>query len=224
MDDLLNDFLTETGENLTELDVALVRLERTSDDAGTLSLIFRLVHTVKGTCGFLGLPRLEAVAHHSENIMGRYRDGSLKVAVQDVSLILEAFDRIKEIVAGNAFHRPTGGYIGVVNVGLDDNWLGNHLALANLYGFGRLAWDPNLTSKAIVEEWTQLTFGDNPAVAQAISQIQLASWKVYESYTGVLGLQTLTNILGSHYGPAPQVQEEQQQPTDRERQQTAARV
>jgi len=119
----------------------------------------------------------------------------------------DRFTPVKEIVAGNAFHRPTGGYIGVVNVGLDDNWLGNHLALANLYGFGRLAWDPILTSKAIVEEWTQLTFGDNPAVAQAISQIQLASWKVYESYTGVLGLQTLTNILGSHYGPAPQAQE-----------------
>ncbi|MGA8270535.1 MAG: alpha-glucuronidase family glycosyl hydrolase [Candidatus Sulfotelmatobacter sp.] len=114
---------------------------------------------------------------------------------------------VKEIVAGNSFHRPIGGYIGVVNVGLDDNWLGNHLALANLYGFGRLAWDPNLTSKAIVEEWTQLTFGDDPTVVKAISQIQLASWKVYESYTGVLGLQTLTNILGSHYGPAPQSQE-----------------
>ncbi len=114
---------------------------------------------------------------------------------------------VKQIVAGDSFHRPTGGYIGVVNVGLDQNWLGNHLAMANLYGFGRLAWDPNLTADAIIEEWTRLTFGNDPAVVQTISQIQLASWKAYESYTGVLGLQTLTNILGSHYGPGPESQE-----------------
>ncbi|MGA7294751.1 MAG: alpha-glucuronidase family glycosyl hydrolase [Terriglobales bacterium] len=114
---------------------------------------------------------------------------------------------VKGIVAGDSFHRPTGGYIGVANVGLDQNWLGNHLALANLYGFGRLAWNPNLTSKAIVEEWTRLTFGDDPIVLQTVSRIQLDSRKVYESYTGVLGLQTLTDILGSHYGPGPQSQE-----------------
>jgi two-component system chemotaxis sensor kinase CheA len=53
MDDLLADFLTETNENLAELDVALLALERTPDDAATLSLIFRMVHTIKGTCGFL---------------------------------------------------------------------------------------------------------------------------------------------------------------------------
>jgi alpha-glucuronidase len=114
---------------------------------------------------------------------------------------------VKEIVAGNSFHRPTGGYIAVVNAGLDENWLGNHLALANLYGFGRLAWNPNLTSQTIVDEWTRLTFGNDPVVVTAISQIQLASWKAYESYTGPLGLQTLTNILGSHYGPGPESQE-----------------
>jgi alpha-glucuronidase len=114
---------------------------------------------------------------------------------------------VKEIVAGRSFARPRGGFIGVVNVGLDQNWLGNHLALANLYGFGRLAWNPNLSSEQIVDEWTQLTFGNDPAVLGTIAQIQLASWKVYESYTGVLGLQTLTNILGPHYGPGPESQE-----------------
>ena len=114
---------------------------------------------------------------------------------------------VKQIVAGESFHRPFGGYIGVVNVGLDQDWLGNHLAMANLYGFGRLAWNPNLTAKAIVDEWTQLTFGNDPVVVQTISGIQLASWQAYENYTGVLGLQTLTNILGSHYGPAPESQE-----------------
>ncbi|MFZ0292246.1 MAG: alpha-glucuronidase family glycosyl hydrolase [Candidatus Sulfotelmatobacter sp.] len=114
---------------------------------------------------------------------------------------------VKQIVAGESFHRPLGGYIGVVNVGLDQDWLGNHLAMANLYGFGRLAWNPNLTAKAIIEEWTALSFGNDPVVVQTISRIQLASWQAYEHYTGVLGLQTLTNILGSHYGPAPESQE-----------------
>jgi alpha-glucuronidase len=114
---------------------------------------------------------------------------------------------VKQIVAGKTFQRSTGGYIGVVNVGLDQNWLANHLALANLYGFGRLAWNPNLTSTAIVEEWTRLTFGNDPVVLKTVSEIQMASWKVYESYTGVLGLQTLTNIVGAHYGPGPESQE-----------------
>ena len=74
MDDLLADFLTETNESLAELDLALVTLERTPDDAETLSQIFRLVHTIKGTCGFLGLPRLERVAHAAENVLGKVRD------------------------------------------------------------------------------------------------------------------------------------------------------
>jgi alpha-glucuronidase len=114
---------------------------------------------------------------------------------------------VKEVIAGARFRRPLGGYVGVANVGLDDNWLGNHLAMANLYGFGRLAWDPNLSSKAIVDEWTRLTFGCDPLVVATVSRIQVASWKAYESYTGPLGLQTLTDILGSHYGPAPESQE-----------------
>ena len=70
MDDLLADFLTETHEGLAALDAALVRLERTPDDQPTLSEVFRLVHTIKGTCGFLGLSRLEAVAHAAENVLG----------------------------------------------------------------------------------------------------------------------------------------------------------
>ena len=114
---------------------------------------------------------------------------------------------VKDVVAGTRFRRLVGGYIGVANVGLDENWLANQLALANLYGFGRLSWNPNLTSKAIIDEWTRLTFGNDPLVVENVSKIQLASWNAYENYTGPLGLQTLTNILGSHYGPAPESQE-----------------
>ena len=102
MDDLIADFLTETNESIADLDVALVKLEQTPDDKETLSLIFRLVHTIKGTCGFLGLPRLERVAHAAENVLGKIRDGVLAATPDTVTLILSALDRIKLIVAGLA--------------------------------------------------------------------------------------------------------------------------
>jgi two-component system chemotaxis sensor kinase CheA len=100
MDDLLPEFLAETNEALADLDLALVKLERVPDDKPTLSLIFRMVHTIKGTCGFLGLPRLERVAHAAENVLGRVRDGELVVTPDVISLVLASLDRIKAIVAG----------------------------------------------------------------------------------------------------------------------------
>jgi len=99
MDDLLSEFLTETNENLAVLDVELVHLEQNPNHPGLIDNIFRLVHTIKGTCGFLGLPRLESVAHASENVLGKIRDGSLVVTPSAVSLILESLDRIKSILA-----------------------------------------------------------------------------------------------------------------------------
>lgn len=108
---------------------------------------------------------------------------------------------VKDIASGKTFNRPTGGLVGVANVGADASWLGNPLAMANLYGFGRLAWNPNLSPRTIAEEWTRLTFGNDPTVVSTLTEMQVHSWKVYESYTGPLGLQTLTDILGSHYGP-----------------------
>ncbi|MFZ0861812.1 MAG: alpha-glucuronidase family glycosyl hydrolase [Candidatus Sulfotelmatobacter sp.] len=115
---------------------------------------------------------------------------------------------VKDLVAGRVFHRPTGGFVGVANVGMDANWLGSLPAMANLYGFGRLVWNPNLSAKKIVEEWTRLTFGSDPLVIKTISAMQLSSWHVYESYTGPLGAGTLTNILGNHYDPGPESSEE----------------
>lgn len=105
MDELLSDFLTEASESLAELDTALITLERSPEDHETLSLIFRLVHTIKGTCGFLGLPRLEAAAHAAENVLGRLRDRTLSVTPEIISLILTALDRIKAIVTGLAESR-----------------------------------------------------------------------------------------------------------------------
>jgi alpha-glucuronidase len=98
-------------------------------------------------------------------------------------------------------------FVGVANVGLDDSWLGNQLSQANLYGFGRLAWNPDLSARQIVEEWTQLTFRIDPKVTDTISKMQLSSWRTYENYTGPLGLQTLTDIVGNHYGVAVEASE-----------------
>jgi alpha-glucuronidase len=114
---------------------------------------------------------------------------------------------VRDVVAGHAFHRGTGGFVGVANVGMDTNWLRHPLALANLYAFGRLAWDPHLSAASIVDEWTRLTFGNDPEVVDTVTEMQLSSWTTYESYTGPLGVGTLTNILGSHYGPGPESSE-----------------
>jgi len=114
---------------------------------------------------------------------------------------------VKALVAGKTFHRPIGGFVGVSNVGLSPSWYGNHLSQANLYGFGRLAWNPDLTSSRIADEWTRLTFGNDPLVVKTVTAIQLGSWPTYEHYTGPLGLQTLTDIVGNHYGVAVEASE-----------------
>jgi two-component system chemotaxis sensor kinase CheA len=97
MDDLLREFLTETNESLDTVDVELVRFEQDPNNAKILDNIFRLVHTIKGTCGFLGLPRLEALAHAAETLMGKFRDG-MPVTGEAVTIILSTIDRIKEIL------------------------------------------------------------------------------------------------------------------------------
>src|SRR5580704_18188574 len=97
MDDLLREFLTETNESLDTVDNQLVRFEQDPNNAKILDNIFRLVHTIKGTCGFLGLPRLEALAHAAETLMGKFRDG-MPVTGQAVTLILTTIDRIKDIL------------------------------------------------------------------------------------------------------------------------------
>jgi len=99
MDELLREFLTETAESLDHVDAQLVRFEREPNNGQVLSSIFRLIHTIKGTCGFLGLSRLEALTHAAETLLGKFRDGDA-VTGEAVSLILAAIDRIKTIIDG----------------------------------------------------------------------------------------------------------------------------
>jgi alpha-glucuronidase len=122
---------------------------------------------------------------------------------------LHAEDRptpVKEIVEGRTFPLPggkprLGGFISVTNAGMDPNWLHHPMAMANLYGFGKLAWNPDEPLDRIIDTWTRLTWGNDPEVDRVIDALQLHSWQVYEGYTGPNGIGTLTNILGYHFGP-----------------------
>jgi two-component system chemotaxis sensor kinase CheA len=98
MDDLLREFVTETKESIDVVDVELVRFEQEPNNAKILDHIFRLVHTIKGTCGFLNLPRLEVLAHAAETVMGKFRGGA-PASAEAVTLILATIDRIKIILS-----------------------------------------------------------------------------------------------------------------------------
>ena len=123
--------------------------------------------------------------------------------ILDFDMHVNGVSPVKQIIEGETWRRPLGGFNAVVNVGLDENWLGHPLAMANLYAYGRLAWNPNLSAEEISAEWTRLTFGNDEQVVATISAMLLSSWHIYESYTGPLGVGTLTDILGSHYEPNP---------------------
>ncbi len=98
-DGILKEFLVECGEGLGRLDQEFVALEKDTNNKALLASIFRTIHTIKGTCGFLGLPKLEHVAHGAEDLLSMMRDGKLPVTPEGVTVLLEAVDTIKEIVA-----------------------------------------------------------------------------------------------------------------------------
>ena len=98
MDEVLGDFIAETREGLEALDSELVRFERNPHDPEPLASVFRLMHTIKGACGFIGLVRLQRVAHAAEEVLGGFRDGSLTVSAAAVTTILEAVDLIRSLI------------------------------------------------------------------------------------------------------------------------------
>ena len=91
----------------------------------------------------------------------------------------------------------------VANVGDDENWTGHTLAQANLFAYGRMAWNPGLRAKDITREWAALTFGNTPAVVDGVTEILLRSRFTYEKYTTPLGLGWMVNVI-DHYGPSPE--------------------
>ena len=97
MQDLIRDFVIETLESLDTVDAELLRFEREPSDPRSVAQIYRLLHTIKGTCGFLSLTRLEYLAHAAEGLISCLRDGA-EATRDDVTLVLMAIDRIKAVV------------------------------------------------------------------------------------------------------------------------------
>lgn len=110
---------------------------------------------------------------------------------------------LADIVTGKTYEREHFGFCAVSGVGRDENWLGNDLSMANLYGYGRLTWNPTATSTEIAEEWAGLTFNANPKVVKGVTEMLLKTWPAYEDYTGNFGIGGLTDIIHIHYGPSP---------------------
>ncbi len=99
MDPIVHEFLVESFENLEQVDRDLVELENDPGDRARLDRIFRAVHTVKGTCGFLGMERLERLTHAGENLLALLRDGTLTANSATASLLLELMDAMRRILA-----------------------------------------------------------------------------------------------------------------------------
>ena len=99
-EELLGEFLTESNESLESIEQQLMDLEASPDDSELLGSIFRAIHTVKGSCGFLNLSRLEKVAHAGENLLSRIRELKYHVDEDIVSLLLECADAIKDVLTG----------------------------------------------------------------------------------------------------------------------------
>lgn len=115
--------------------------------------------------------------------------------------IKESGDRVLDLVSGKGLNQTRCGMAAVCNTGNDPNWTGHDLAAANLYGFGRLAYEPQLTAEKIASEWIRLTYGNDPSVLEELLFILLNSWPAYESYTAPLGVGWMVNP-SHHYGPS----------------------
>lgn len=98
MDDIVKEFLIESHENLDRLDSEFVALEKNPDDKELLSSIFRTIHTIKGTCGFLDFPKLEKLTHAGETLLSRLRDGHLRLNNTITSVLLELIDAVRTIL------------------------------------------------------------------------------------------------------------------------------
>ena len=99
-DDILQGFLEESWENLGQLDTDIVAFEKDSSNEDLLASVFRTIHTIKGTCGFIGLSRIGAVSHATENVLGQMRDKSIERSCDAISVVLQGIDAIKELMKG----------------------------------------------------------------------------------------------------------------------------
>lgn len=107
---------------------------------------------------------------------------------------------IHNIIAGDVYDYQYSGLAAVSNIGADLNWTGHDLAQANLYGYGRLCWNPTLDMQELTLEWIHQTFGKSDRLVDSLLKIMLQSWETYEKYTAPLGVGWMVNPH-HHYGP-----------------------
>ena len=163
MDEVLKEFLVESYENMDRLDRDLVTLEDRPEDRETLASIFRTIHTIKGTCGFLGFGKLEKVTHVGESLLTRLRDGSLKVNGEITTALLSLVDAVRSMLT----HLESHGDEGV----RDDSQLVHELVRLN---------DAVPKAKAMSASATSLPAKSASAVAEK-AEVQIASKTVVES-------------------------------------------
>lgn len=123
-----------------------------------------------------------------------------KQVLEFKTYVKEENDTVRDIVSGKTFGQVNCGMAAVSNTGNDDNWTGHDLAAANLYGFGRLAFEPELSAQEIAKEWIRVTYGRNKQVEDVLMYMLLNSWPAYEKYTSPLGIGWMVNP-NVHYGP-----------------------
>jgi two-component system chemotaxis sensor kinase CheA len=99
VDDLIQEFLVESNENLDRVDTELVQLEADPGSKELLASIFRGIHSIKGACGFLGFNKLQALAHAGENLLSKLRDGALVLTPEISSALLATVDGIRQMLA-----------------------------------------------------------------------------------------------------------------------------
>jgi alpha-glucuronidase len=109
---------------------------------------------------------------------------------------------VAKVIDGSLFGRRLTGMAGVANTGSDRNWTGHHFAQSNWYAFGRLAWNPGITSEQIADEWARMTFTQDAKALGAITRLMLSSREAVVDYMTPLGLHHLM-WAGHHYGPQP---------------------
>lgn len=112
-----------------------------------------------------------------------------------------AGSKVKKIVDGSLYGNEYNGFAAVSNIGNDANWTGHDLAQANLYGYGRLAWDSDLSAGQIADEWIRMTYSNDIRIVNTISEMLMSSWSIYENYTTPLGIGWMVNP-SHHYGPS----------------------
>jgi two-component system chemotaxis sensor kinase CheA len=125
LDDIVEEFLVESHENLDQLDTDLVALEQEPDSRERLSSIFRTIHTIKGTSGFLAFNRLEEVTHVGENMLSRLRDGELELTPARTSVLLQMVDSVRSLLTsieatGGEGPVDVSGVVAAISAAMED--------------------------------------------------------------------------------------------------------